>query len=76
LNSLKAAVVHAEQGEWTDRPRYQNGLAAYDLWASIYEKSAKIIEAGKGNNIKQDIWNFAAYYANHYYYYLVRFKII
>jgi len=67
MNSLKTAVSHAEQGEWTDRPKYQNGLAAYELWASIYEKAVMIIAAGKGNNIKQDIWNFAAYYANHYY---------
>jgi hypothetical protein len=67
LNSLKTAVFHAEQNEWVERPKYQNGLAAYDLWASFYEKAAMIVEAGKGNNVKQDIWNYAAYYANHFY---------
>ncbi len=67
LNSLKAAVSHAEQGEWVDRPRYQNGLVAYDLWSSAYEKAAKIVDAGKGNAMKQDVWNYAAYYANHVY---------
>jgi len=66
-NSLQNAVIHAEQGEWVERPRYQNGLAAFDVWASLFEKGALIIEAGKGNNIKQDTWNFAAYYASHYY---------
>jgi hypothetical protein len=67
LNSLKAAVSHAEQGEWTDRPRYQNGLAAYVQWASFYEKAVMILDVGKGDNIKQDVWSFAAYNASHYY---------
>lgn len=58
---------HAEQKEWTDRPKYQNGLLAYDLWASLFEKGAMIIEAGKGNNINPDIWDFATYYAGHHY---------
>jgi hypothetical protein len=66
-NSLTAAVNHAEQKEWTDRPKYQNGLPAYDLWASLFEKWAMLIEAGKGENIHPDIWNFATYYAGHYY---------
>jgi hypothetical protein len=67
LNSLKAAAVHADQGEWTDRPHYQNGLAAYDLWSSCYEKAALIVDAGGVHNIKQDFWDHAAYYANHHY---------
>jgi hypothetical protein len=67
LNSLKAAVAHAEQKEWTDRPRYQNGLAAYDLWALLYERWAMIVEAGKGNRIGDDILTHAAYYAGHHY---------
>jgi hypothetical protein len=66
-NALTAAVDHAEQKEWTDRPEYQNGLLAYDLWASLFEKGAMIIEAGKGNNINPDIWDFATYYAGHHY---------
>ncbi len=67
LKSLKVAVAHAEQGEWTDRPRYQNGLEAYDLWAAFYEKAAQLAAAGRLSNIKPELWNFAAYYANHYY---------
>lgn len=67
FNALTAAVNHAEQKEWTDRPQYQDGLPAYDLWASLFEKGAMIIEAGKGNNISPDIWDFATYYAGHHY---------
>lgn len=67
LNSLKAAVAHAEQKEWTDRPKYQNGLAAYDLWALLYERWALIVEAGRGNRIGNDISAHAAYYAGHHY---------
>ena len=66
-NSLIAAVNHAEQKEWTDRPKYQNGLTAYDLWASLFEKWAMIVEAGKEDSIHPEIWNFAAYYVGHYY---------
>ncbi len=66
-NALKASVDHAEQKEWTERPKYQNGLPAYDLWASLFEKWAIILEAGKGNNIHPEIWNFATYYAGHHY---------
>jgi hypothetical protein len=66
-NSLIAAVNHAEQKEWTDRPKYQNGLPAYDLWASLFEIWAMIVEAGKEDNIHPEIWNFAAYYVGHHY---------
>ncbi|MFZ5519553.1 MAG: hypothetical protein ACOY90_23205 [Candidatus Zhuqueibacterota bacterium] len=67
FNALKAAVCHAEQGEWTERGRYQNGLAAYEMWSAFYEKAAMIINAGKGANIKQDVWDHAAYHASHHY---------
>jgi len=67
LNALKTAVNHAEQKEWTDRPRYHNGLAAYDLWAEFYKKAAMLIAAGKRSNINQDIWDHAAYNASHHY---------
>lgn len=66
-NALNTAVSHAGQKEWTDRPKYQNGLLAYDLWASLFEKWAMIVRAGKEKNISSEIWNFARYYAGHYY---------
>jgi hypothetical protein len=67
LNSLKAVVAHAEQKEWTDRPKYQNGLAGYDLWALLFDRWALLVEAGKGDNIPSDVLLYAAYYAGHYY---------
>ena len=67
LNSLKAAVAHAEQREWTERPGYQNGLAGYDLWALLYDRWALIVEAGKGDNLPSSVSAHAAYYAGHYY---------
>ncbi len=66
-SSLTAALDHAEQKEWTDRPKYQNGLHAFDLWASLFKKWGMLVKAGKSNNIHQDIWKFASYYAGHYY---------
>jgi hypothetical protein len=65
-NSLKTAMAHAEQKEWADRPKYQNGPPAYDAWALIYDRWAMIVEAGKGDNIKVDICGFSSYYASHY----------
>jgi hypothetical protein len=67
LNSLKAAVAHAEQKEWTDRPKYQNGLAGYDLWALLLDRWALIVKAGKDDNIPSNVLLYAAYYAGHYY---------
>jgi hypothetical protein len=67
LVSLQAAVAHAEQKEWNDRPKYQNGLEAFDLWALIMQKWALLVEAGKSGNIGVDVDNFAKYYAEHYY---------
>lgn len=67
LNSLEAAVAHAEQKEWTDRPDYQNGLAAFDLWALLFDRWALLVEAGKNNNLPSDLPRFAVYYAEHYY---------
>jgi hypothetical protein len=67
-NSLKAAVDHADQKEWIDeRPKYQNGLAAYDLWAAALEKWALLIKAGKSDKIGRDVRFCAGYYASHYY---------
>ncbi|MFC1725164.1 hypothetical protein ACFL4T_06030 [candidate division KSB1 bacterium] len=62
-NSLKVAVAHAEQKEWMDRPEYQDGLPAFDLWASLFEKWALLIEYGKAKNIGTDIFSFSKYYA-------------
>ncbi len=65
--SLEVAVAHADQQEWTDRPKYQNGLQAFDLWALLFERWAMLVEAGKGGKIGLDIISFAEYYARHYY---------
>lgn len=32
-STLQAAVFHAWQNEWADRPAYENGLAAYKVWS-------------------------------------------
>ena len=47
--------------------KYQNGIAAFDLWASIFEKWAWIVDAGKSDKIGVNIFDFARYYAGHYY---------
>jgi hypothetical protein len=67
LRSLKAALTHAEQKEWMDRPTYQDGLPAFDLWALLYDRWALILAHGKGDRIPSDIPRHAAYYAAHYY---------
>jgi hypothetical protein len=67
LNSLRAAVNHAEEKEWIDRPNYRDGLGAFDHWSSAYENAAMIVEAGRGENIhKNAVWQ-AVYYAAHYF---------
>jgi len=66
-NAVRAAVHHAEQKEWMDRPQYQDGLPAYDLWASLLEKWAMIAEAGREKNLNPEIRDFATYYAGHHY---------
>ena len=66
-NSLKAAVAHAEQKEWNDRPAYQDGIPAYDLWALLFERWAMLTEGGKAENLPKNISFFAKYYAGHYY---------
>lgn len=55
--SLEIAVRHAEQQEWMDRPKYQDGLPAYDLWA-------KLVRNGETSEVSFD---FARYYAAHFY---------
>jgi hypothetical protein len=66
-HSLTAAIAHAKGKEWTERPAYQNGLAGYDLWATVFERWALLVEAGKAPKIPPDMPNHAAYYARHYY---------
>jgi hypothetical protein len=65
--SLEAAVRHADQKEWIDRPDYQDGLLALDLWAVLHERWAMLVDAGKADRIPTDIPRFASYYAGHYY---------
>jgi len=67
LNALTTAVAHAEQKEWTDRPGYQNGLAAYDYWALMFERWAMIVNRDDPDRIGADICTFAQYNAGHYY---------
>lgn len=66
-NALRTAVAHATQQEWTERPKYENGLAAYDMWASALEKWAAVLSAGKGDRIGIDVAFFATYNAGHHY---------
>jgi hypothetical protein len=66
-NSLRAAVAHAEQKEWMDRPKYQDGLPAYDLWATLLDRWAMLIKAGKEDRIIPQVRSFALYYASHNY---------
>lgn len=65
--SLEAAVAHAEGREWMDRPRYQDGLDAFDLWATLYDRWALIAEAGKSDRLSSELPRFAAYYASTHY---------
>ena len=65
--SLTAAIDHAAQKEWMDRPKYQDGLPAFDLWALLFDRWVMIEEAGRSKNLPEDIPNFASYYAGHHY---------
>ena len=68
IDALSKAVAHAEGKEWIDdRPIYQNGISAFDLWISVFEKWSWLVAKGKSDNIGSDIFNFACYYAGHYY---------
>jgi hypothetical protein len=67
INSLRVAIAHADGEEWTERPKYQNGLAALDLWATLYDRWASLVGAGKGENLPLDLIDWAAYYAGHHY---------
>lgn len=61
LNSLRIAVKHAEQGEWLERPAYQDGPAAYETWADALEKLA---EGGEQNMLSYYAGTYLA--ARHY----------
>jgi hypothetical protein len=61
VNSLKTAVKHGEQGEWLERPAYQDGLPAYETWASALEKLA---EGGEQNGLNYYAGTYLA--ARHY----------
>lgn len=66
-NSLTAAIAHAEGKDWNERPAYQNGLAGYDLWATVFERWALLVKGGKAPKLPPDIPDRAGYYAQHYY---------
>ncbi len=65
--SLRAAVGHAEQREWMDRPSYQDGPAAFDLWALLHQRWALIVERGRPERLPDDLPRFARFYAAHHY---------
>ena len=65
--ALRVAVDHADQREWTERPEYQNGLVAYDTWATIYDRWAMIVTKGDPDLIEHDLCRWSRYYAAHYY---------
>jgi hypothetical protein len=67
INSLKAAVAHAEGKEWTERPAYENGLAGYDMWAESFDKWALIVGAGRGERLPRDLPDRVRYYADVHY---------
>lgn len=67
LNSLKTAVAHAQQTEWLERPNYQDGLPAYDVWAKIMDSGATLTHAGKIQNVSPDIPKHILYHAAHHY---------
>jgi hypothetical protein len=46
-----------------DRPKYQDGLAAFDLWATLYDRWALIAKAGKADRLSPDLPRFARNYA-------------
>jgi hypothetical protein len=50
-----------------DRPKYQDGLPAYDLWATLLDRWAMLIKAGKEDRIIPQVRSFALYYASHNY---------
>ncbi|MCP4724323.1 MAG: BtrH N-terminal domain-containing protein [bacterium] len=66
-HSLQAAVDHAEQKEWTERPNYQNGLAGYDLWALNFEKWKILIDGGVAHKLSEGLAGAARFYAAMYY---------
>lgn len=55
--SLEIALRHAEQREWMNRPDYQDGIPAFDQWASAVEPGGR----------ETANWQFSKYYAGHYY---------
>jgi len=65
--ALKIAIDHADQREWNDRPKYQDGSPAYDHWSTGLSRWAEIVEKGNPEKIGVDICRRARYYASHYY---------
>ena len=66
-SSLQTAVDHAEQKEWIDSPQYQNGLAAYNMWAGIYEKWHNLPESMTDSDLAKGALQNSKYYAGHHY---------
>jgi len=65
--ALRIAIDHADQKEWCDRPEYQDGLPAWQLWSQMFEFWSLLVESGRVTNATPDLPNFAKYYADHYF---------
>lgn len=65
ISSLRTAVDHAEQREWLERPAYQDGPAAYEMWAAALERLAA---GGEQNMLSYYAGTYLAarYYARRY----------
>jgi hypothetical protein len=65
--SLSAAVAHAEQKEWLERPEYQDGLPAYDRLSLALQRAAMLTESCKLDSIGADVPTMIAYNIGHLY---------
>jgi hypothetical protein len=65
--SLNIAVEHADGKEWNDRPKYQNGFAAFKHWNKVFERWVKVIKKKKIVKIPEPMMFFIKYYAGHHY---------
>jgi hypothetical protein len=66
-HSLQSAIDHGRQKEWADRPKYENGLAAYTMWAETLQKWAALKQGGDEKKIGLDLKFCSRYYATHLY---------
>jgi hypothetical protein len=65
---LQTAVDHARQREWEERPQYQDGLPAFEVWAKLMEpkRFAEMMEKHGKNPLPP--WYYASTYVSMRYY--------